>query len=301
MIINTQTKPSYLTIQKAVKLLSALHLAAFKSYLKSINASMPLKLVSMIEPGFEDKTSSDELCKKVYGEADLATKKRFNQLASYTFKLYAFVSRNFPNHLHAKVSELDTYLYQGNLDEANLVANAILDISEKICDYKAQISVLTFFAHQAYLLKSQNEAASLHNKIEELLENELLINEVYSYLRKNFNVRIKDDSVLKSLDKHLDYFYKLHKNRCLKVSILSRFSVCYLLNYYRPTEFLTEKYGSLLRNLITDLQRNSTLVFPLLEDIYSKLIYYKLNQSFTNLNDKEDKEEYESLIEHNSH
>jgi hypothetical protein len=296
-----QTKYPYLLAQKVVKLMSESHLEAFKRYLKDINAIMPLKMVSAIKPGFDDPTSSDELCGLIYNDNDTQTKKKFNQLSSYTYKLSAFVSRNFPYYLYAKVSELDTLLYEGRLFEANSLADALLDISERIGDYKTQANVLMFMAQQANLQKSYSEAKQLHEKIKIVLSYEDTINEIYLYAITHFNISVKDDSVLKSLDTHLNYYKKFFHHECETVSILSRFAYCFVINYYRPTEFLTEKHAELLNSLIADLTKNQTLTMPILEDLYSKTIYFKLNNSKIDLNSQEGKSFYVSLLVHNKH
>lgn len=294
-------KGQYLTIQKAVKLMSDDMKGAFMQYLSESNAAMPLKLVSAVKKGFTDKDGSDELCILVYGDADSETKKKFNQLASYTFKLSAFVSRNFPNYLHKNISEIDALLFEGKLNEANLKAEATLDIAERIGDYKTQVSILEFLAQQAFIQKSFNLANEYHAQITSALAYECKINEIYAYLRSNFNISIKDDSVLNHLSRHLDYFESFFNEPSEKLSILSRFAAAYLIHYYRPSEFLTERYSNLVSDLLDDLQRLPYIVFPLLEDLLSKVIFFKLNHSFADLSRKEDKADYNQLLNHNKY
>ncbi|MFN4123657.1 MAG: hypothetical protein ACK4GL_10200 [Flavobacteriales bacterium] len=299
--MDSGNKIQYLTIQKAVKLMPPLILDAFKEHLEESNAAIPLKLVEAIKPGFTDTDGGDELCIQVYGDADIETKKKFNQLASYTFKLSAFVVRNFPNYLKENITQLDIMLSNGNLREANLLAEAILDIAERIHDYKAQISSLEFLSQQAYLQKSYSTATDHHLQIDTLLGHEKDLNQIYLYLRQHFNISVKDDSVIKNLDEHLNFCKQYFHHPSEKVSILGRFATAFIIHYYRPTEFLTENYNSLLSDLLEDLQRNPAITFPLLEDLLSKTIFFKLNHSFADLSRKEDKSDYNQLLLHNTH
>lgn len=295
------TKPQFLTIQKVVKLMSPFHKEEFMQHLREIKASIPLRLVESINDDLIDSLSSDDLCALVYGRNDPQTRKSFNQLASHTFRLTAFLSRNYPSYLLHNINKIEELINYGRLKEANVLAEILLDIAEKIEDLTTQILVLRFLCQQAHIQKSQAEVIRFSNRISEVLNCDMLLHNIYFYLRKNFNISIKDDSVLKSLDKHFDYFASFHENECHKIRIISKFSSLYLLYYYRPTEYLTEKVQQEIQDFEEELTKNGVVILPFMEDLFSKFSFYKLNLSNTDLSSKEGKFEYQKLLTHNRH
>jgi hypothetical protein len=292
-------KPQFLTIQKVVKLMSPFHKEEFMQYLREIKASIPLRLVESINDSLIDPISSDDLCALVYQRNDIQTRKSFNQLASHTFRLTAFLSRNYPSYLLHNISKIEELINLGKLREANILAEILLDIAEKIEDLTTQALVLRFLCQQAHIQKSHAEVLRYSNRITEVLECESKAHQIYHYLRKNFNISIKDDSVLKSLDIHFAYFASFHDAECHKIRILSKFSSLYLLYYYRPTEYLTEKVQQEIVDFEEELNKYSVVTLPFMEDLYSKFCFYKLNLSTTDLSSKEGKNEYQKLLTHN--
>jgi hypothetical protein len=292
---------SLLTIQKVIKLLLPKHLEDFKMYLVEIKAAIPFKLIESIENTIKDDVSADELCKMVYGKNDVQTRKSFNQLASHTFKLTSFISKNYPNYLLHNVTKTELLINDGKLAEGNLLADITLDIAEKINDNHTQILLLKFLAQQAQMYKSHPETLRLHERIQKKLEVEVIINSLYFYIRKNLNISIKDDSVLHSFDIHYAYFneYTIHEN--ITIRLISKYAIFYLLYYYRPTEYLTEKIQFKIQDFDDELNRNSVSVMPFMEDLYSKFLFYKLNLSTTDLSSKEGKGEYQKLLNHNKY
>jgi hypothetical protein len=292
-------KPQFLTIQKVVKLMSPFHKEEFMQYLREIKASIPLRLVESINDSLIDPISSDDLCALVYQRNDIQTRKSFNQLASHTFRLTAFLSRNYPSYLLHNISKIEELINSAKVREANILAEILLDIAEKIEDLTTQALVLRFLCQQAHIQKSHAEVLRYSNRITEVLDCEAKAHQIYLYLRKNFNISIKDDSVLKSLDIHFAYFASFHEAECHKIRILSKFSSLYLLYYYRPTEYLTEKVQQELFDFEEELIKYGVVTLPFMEDIYSKFCFYKLNLSTTDLSSKEGKNEYQKLLSHN--
>ena len=268
-------------------------------YLRDIKASIPLRLVESINDSLTDPISSDDLCALVYQRNDIQTRKSFNQLASHTFRLTAFLSRNYPSYLLHNVSKIEELINLGKLREANILAEILLDIAEKIEDLTTQALVLRFLCQQAHIQKSHAEVLRYSNRITEVLDCESKTHQIYLYLRKNFNISIKDDSALKSLDTHFAYFASFHDAECHKIRILSKFSSLYLLYYYRPTEYLTEKVQQEIIDFEEELNKYSVVTLPFMEDLYSKFCFYKLNLSTTDLSSKEGKNEYQKLLTHN--
>lgn len=292
-------RPQFLTIQKVVKLMSPFHKEEFMNHLREVKASIPLKLVESIDDSLTQQVSSDDLCQMVYGRNDSQTRKSFNQLASHTFRLTAYLSRNYPSYLIHNISRIEEYINSARVKEANILAEILLDIAEKTEDLQTQILVLRFFGQQAHMQKSQSEVVRYTSRIGEIIQMEATFNEISLYLRKNFNISVKDDSVLKSLDNHFGYFRAYHTHECHKIRILSKFANFYLLYYYRPTEYLTERIQQDLEDFDDEISKYGVVVFPFMEDMYSKFMFYKLNLSTTDLSSKEGKNEYQKLLVHN--
>src|SRR6218665_4190211 len=117
-----------LSIQKVILLLDDHHFDEFKNHLKDSNAELPLKLITQIRKDGWDQKESDTLCKAVYGAKDEKSKKKFFQLVHYTFRLTSYLSRNHPSYLHHNISLIEQYINRGELDEANKIAEILLDI-----------------------------------------------------------------------------------------------------------------------------------------------------------------------------
>jgi hypothetical protein len=199
-------KPQFLTIQKVVKLMSPFHKEEFMQYLRDIKASIPLRLVESINDSLTDPISSDDLCALVYQRNDIQTRKSFNQLASHTFRLTAFLSRNYPSYLLHNISKIEELINLGKLREANILAEILLDIAEKIEDLTTQTLVLTVFKSTSAYSKIEAEVFATATELPKSSIAMQKLHQIYLYLSKNFNISIKDDSVLKSLDTHFDIF-----------------------------------------------------------------------------------------------
>jgi hypothetical protein len=294
-------RPSFLTIQKVVKLMSPFHKAEFCAHLQEVRASIPLRLIEAIDANLLESTSADALCQQVYGKADVQTRKSFNQLASHTFRLTAYLSRNYPSYLVHNIGRIEALIAEGRSLEANILAEILLDIAEKIEDFHSQVAVLRFYSQQALLQQSHAEVLRYTQRIDEVLEQDLRVNRVYLYLRSHFNISVKDDSVLNSLDQHFRHFEQFSNDPCVKVRLVARFAYFYLMYYYRPTEYLTDKVQQEVQSYDEDLNRHGVVVLPFMEDIFSKIQFYKLNLSTTDLSSKEGKAEYQKLLTHNKH
>lgn len=292
------SKLQYLTIQKLVKLLSPFHRFEFEQYLRETKANIPLRLIESISADLFDVESSDDLCLKVYEKNDIQTKKSFNQLASHTFRLSVFLSRNYPSYLWHNVQLIERFLADGELVKGNLLAELTLDMAEKTEDFLLQAQVLNFFSQQANLLKSQGDSVRYMKQKVDAIENERILNELYYYLRKRFNISLKDDTALKQLDKHLAYFRSFESHPSPKISMVAQFAKFFLLYYYRPAEYLTKQCQDELNQFIEDQNKYSVVVLPYLEDIFSKITLYRLNFSNTDLNSKDGRLEFQKLLLH---
>jgi hypothetical protein len=277
----------YSTIQKLIKLLEKEHLEFFRDFLLQKNALLSVKLIDSIEPGFSDQTQSDDLCKIIYGKSDTRAKSRFNQLASHTFKLSYYLSQNFPGYLMHNISKLEILLANQKVSEALTMAGAILEIGEKICNFQVQAEAYKFLAQYARIRKADGEIMRYLQKAKEMYTYENQINELYIYLHQNFNITLKDDSILQTLEKHLNYFKEFHRHPQASIRLLSFYFTVYLIYYHKASGVNTPDVSTISGELIQELEKGSIVTFPVLEDLCSKLFLLRLNHSEFDLTRKD--------------
>jgi hypothetical protein len=292
---------NFLTIQKLVKLLDDYHLNKFMLFLESSNANLPLKLVKLFNKDLLSDLSNERLCYLIYGNTEKKTRQSFSQLASYTFKLSAAISRNFPSYLYHNINRLQILINEGKLHEANALAEMVLDIAEKIEDFAMQAAIYKFLAHQALLYKDYHGNIRYHRLADEVLSYEKTLNFIYLYLRTNFIINIKDDSKLSELDKHINEFEHFYNHPKKSIQIASRYAVIFILYFYKSSEFKTLENRNKLELLMSEIEKNSHIVFPFLDDIKIKTSYFMLNFPGIDLNDKEIKRQFKELINYGSH
>lgn len=293
--MNQPPKKTYLTIQKTIKLLSAENLEFLKQHLELINAQLPLKLIQAIKPGFDDNDSLEELCERVYGVCDDRTRKAFHQLASHTLQQTSYLSKNFPDYLNHNIGKADILLAKGKLEEANLLMECLIDIAERIGNLSVQISCLKFFSHQAMIYNNRAESIRHHEQIAKLLEYEMTMNSIYLHFKTYFDPGKKDGNIQNELEKHLNYFEKYHRHEFKPIALLSKYCARFITYYFLP-DGKNDLHS--LKQLISDIQKNDLLVFPLLEDLLSKSSYLFLNNSNIDFVYGENKGQFEKLKKH---
>lgn len=274
-----------LSIQKVILLLDDFHFEEIKNHLRSGKAELPLKLVIQIHKDAWKQRESDDLCKAVYGAKDEKSKKKFFQLAHYTFRLTSYLSRNYPSYLAHNTSRIEQLINKGELQKANELAEILLDVAEKVEDFSTSIAVLKYFAQQSFITENRNNAIRYHERISELLKNEHIINLMYLYLRKNLNFKGKSELSEKEMQEHLSFYDKYRNNSCLTIQFLSRFAYCQTLNYLNDSHFYSPEIEAEVDSLMDDLEKNNFLIFSFSDDIQSnvdflklKLLIYKSNE-----------------------
>jgi len=290
----------FLTIQKLVKLLDEYHLSKFKAFLEESNANLPLKLINLINNNILEDFDNERLCYLIYGNTDKKTRQSFSQLASYTFKLSAYLSRNYPSYLFHNINRLQVFINEGFVKEANAIADMVLDIAEKIEDFTMQASIYKFLAHQALLYKDYHGNIRFHRLADEVLSYEKTQNFIYLYLRSNFIINIKDDSKLQELEKHISEFEHYYNHPKKSIQITSHFAVIFILYFYKSSEFKTLENRQKLELLMTEIERNNYVILPFLDDIKIKTSYFLLNFPGIDLNDKDIKKHFKDLINYGS-
>lgn len=285
-----------LIIQKIVRLTPPHLLEEFKTFLENTNAQLSLKLINVICKQKNAEISSDKLCKAVYGSATEKDKKNLFQLSHHTFKLSGFLSKNYPSYIHSNFIELESLINKGEKEEANKLAQIILDVSEKIEDFDAQARILKFFAQQSFILESRNETLKYIHKLEEVFENQKSLISLYSYLRHNLNFKIRNSLDKKEIEKHLSFFESFKKSKSLVISIMARYGYCYTLSFLNDTRFYSDEIINEVSELIKDQENHYYLVMNFADDILLNSEYLKLKHLLA-LNNEEElhKRSYEMI------
>jgi hypothetical protein len=285
-----------LSIQKVILLLDDYHFHEFQCHLKSSKAELPLKLAQQIKKDGWDQKESDDLCKAVYGVKDEKSKKKFFQLAHYTFRLTSYLSRNHPSYLACNVSSIEQLINKGELKKANELAEITLDIAEKIEDYSTAISVLKYFAQQSFITENKNNAIKYHERISQYLKREHILNMIYLYMRQNLNFKGKSMLSEKEMADHLSFYDKYRNHEALSIQLLSRFAWCQTLNYLNDAHFYSDEIEQEIDNLTDELEKNSFLIFSFSDDIQLNVDYLKLKLLIYKLDQEELQSQTAELI-----
>lgn len=285
-----------LTIQKFISLLDNFHFNEFRKHLGDINAALPLKLVETVRKKLPLFDSHEELCKKVYNNTGKTEKQNFNQLSSYTFKLSADLANNYPEYLQTNIQKIQLLVADGNLDEANFLNQALLDIADRTNDFPSQIFALRFMSQQSQMAKDTLRTQKCDKRLKEAVENQSLFYKIQSEFRLAVDTAVtpKTENEVKELQKYFDGFID---HPCNSIRILSQFVglniICDL-----TSQKLTESDKARIKKIQKDIDNHPYVVFPFLLDIKGSLQHMVLNSAFTNVFSKEAEKDYKQLSAH---
>jgi hypothetical protein len=290
-----------LSIQKHILLLNDFHFAEFCTHLRNVKAELSHKLINEIRNFGWEQPESDKLCARVYGSADEKTKKKFLQLTHHTLKLSSYLSRNYPAYLKHNLSLIEERINIGDGQRANLIAEYLCDIAEKIEDFTTHISALKFLSQQGFIIESKDQV-KYHRKIGELIENERALNETYLLLREALHFKRKEN--LQDGAKHINsksLFDKYIDHPCFSVSILARFGKYYELCFLNNPDFYLDSTLAELEKIERDLNNNSFVVFSFLDDVLFKALGLKLQYMVHKMDSQGMMKESQRIIEESSH
>ena len=266
-----------ISIQKQILLLSEYHFKEFSEYLEKIHADLSLRLINTIRKQ-EVQPESDELCKLIYGDSKEKTRKKFLQLTHHTFKLSAYLSRNYPNYLKHNLPNIEELLSNGDRLKANAIAEWLSDVAEKIEDYTTLIDVYKFLAQQAFVSESK-DAIKYHKKINHYLELEQIKNSIYLYLREHLFFKGKENISKSQIHKDLKFFDLYTKHPSHSINILARFGKYYELSFLNHADFYKPDALIGLDELEKDFLNNAFVCFHYLDDIYFKILAQRLHHT----------------------
>jgi hypothetical protein len=291
-----KSSPELLTIQKFIFLLDDFHFAEFAGYLKTINATLPLKLTAVIREALPEFDTHEVLCQKIYGVPDKSQKQNFNQLSSYTFKLSAYLALNYPAYLHPKLTDIQRLVNQGNYRDANFLAETLEDFAERVEDFQVQIGVLKFLSQQAFLVKDLVLCMRLNRKLETVLHNEIRYIKVQTELRQDA-IREKPLTEKEFADRKNYYrSYLDEPSHRIKIIACYAYLCCMVQNDAR---FFTKSEDlEILAVLEKEMRNHAYLIFPFMSDIEGQVGFLKLNSILYDPVAKETMEFYATLSAH---
>ncbi len=290
-----------LSIQKHILLLNTFHFNEFSLHLKATKAELSYRLVNEIRDFGWEQPDSDKLCERIYGNSNEKSKKKFLQLTHHTLKLSSFLSRNYPSYLKHNLSIIEENINKGNIKKANLIADYLLDISEKVEDYTTNINVLKFMSQQAFLVE-EKDSVKYHKRIAELIEQEKQLNELYCYIRENLHYKRKDNVSVSHAENTPKNFFDAYINSpSFSVSIFARYGKYYELSFLYHPDFYKNETLVELDKIERDLNNNSYVIFPFLDDVLFKILGLKLQYMVHRMDSTGMMKESQRIIEESSH
>lgn len=287
--------PTLLNIQKVIKLADGKVVDEFKKYLLEIDALMAHKLVDSINRSVNLLESLSELSTKVYGSDSKRNKQSLSQLSLHAFRFTSYIMQNFPYHLHHNLVKIQELINEGNPIEANLIADMMIDLCEKTCDYNLLQSLYQFKAAQAHINRKFNEQSFFISESQKVLSYQSTLNELNYKLRHNFDISEKDDTKLPFLKDYISFFKSFFDHESPVVVRFAKFAVIFITYYYQNENFNSEEIQSIIESFDEDAQKNSFLHVAFLEDLNRQVYFFQLNQPFQIYDQKAIKNFYKRL------
>jgi hypothetical protein len=285
-----------LTIQKFIFLLDDFHYKEFKSHLTGTNASLPLKLAEAIRKQLPAFDSHEQLCTKIYKAAGKTEKQNFNQLSSYTFKLSANLTNNYPEYLQTNIEKIQVLVANQKLDEAKFRNEVLLEIAERTNDFPSSIFALKFMSQEARMAKDSIRSEKADIRLKEAVEDQRLFYRLLSQYRVSVETEVspKTEEEIKQLKQ---YFEGFENHRCVSIRVLSQFICLNIISELNSQKF-TKEDNERVKKIRKEIQNYPYVVFPFLTDLKGKLEYMILNSTFTDFFAKETEKEIKTLHQH---
>lgn len=284
-------------IQKFIFLLDDFHYKVFENILENSHAQLPLKLCRNIRELLPVFNKHETLCKKIYGSYDIKQRQRFNQLSAHTFRLTKYLAINYPGYLLPNINRIQQLVNNGQVKEANLLADVLLDIAQKTEDLQTQMVCLKFFTQQHFLYKEAIKGLKLNAQLLEVIKHEQLINDIIYTMRAVFNIAAKNRNMALHEEKKKE-IKKLFNHKLVTVRLLARYAIVYETYYFNPIEFTTDRIKTLLSEIDKELNNHSYIVLPFLFDIQSSVNFFKLNSTLYDITTKEGHKALEEMNRH---
>ena len=269
-----------LLLEKLIKLLSDDHYNYFREGVKNISlrSYYPLTLVDLVDRELRVTHSTAWFCKNVYGldepsEADLH---KFRQLASYTFKMVAPLSNNFPNFLEHNLTRVFELVNQGQPLDAMFLCEMVVDVAAKIEDWSSEQRALEILAEREVKRESSVKTGEITDRIDELLRYQLAMNDLLRHVRSHFHSRAKP-KVGTDPANIIEPFIEAEKSDSHKIRLIARFYRAYAYYFYRHPDFKTKTFFSELEELSKELESFKYITPPPFYPLDHRVSFLQLN------------------------
>jgi hypothetical protein len=288
-----------LTIQKLIFLLTDFHYVELTAHFKRMKAALPLKMVNAIRRKLPDFHSPDELCRVVYGNSEDASKKKFNQLSSHTLRLSEHLAVNYQCYLHTRINDIQVLVNEGKWEQSVFLAEVLLNIAEKIEDYKCQLLCCKFLAERSFSIRDYTTGFKYDKRAQEALQLEDTVTQLLSKIRGAlFSEKRLTQQGLQELKEEFKTFF-VHEKCNLR--ILGMFYYLRLLFYYELRQFDSGEALPVIEMLSKELHNYPYVILPFMTDVKGMLIYMQLNSGLYSIEAKERKKLFSDLKEHYKH
>lgn len=286
-----------LTIQKFIWLLSDFHYNEFTRYLQQAHATLPLKLTEAIRKQLPKFDTPGSLCAKVYRGSDADTKKKFNQLSSYTFRLSFYLACNYPDYLSTNIQQIEQLVNSGNAAQALLRAKVMLEIAERIGDFRAQIWCLSFLEADANLHRDIHQSLNYYEQMQKVMENESLAFQIQKRCLKDAT----DEMIPKKAEEYeegLNYYRQYLNHESLTIRIHAMYAYVSWINRHHSTYFQKEEDLEVLLAIEKLFQLHPYLVFPFLSNLKGNVGFIRLHHAPQSFKENEKSKYYAELEEY---
>lgn len=287
-----------LTIQKFITLLSDFHYEEYLKYLQETNSVLPIRLAETIRKKLPDFDSHSELCTKVYGSSNTSDKKKFNQLTVHTFKLSHYLANNYPDYLAHNIQRVEQLVNTGHAEDALKLTSYLLDIADRVEDFRTIIWCLQFLGADARLNRDLSKAVKLADKLLKVIEAEMIC----VRLQQMMNLSSKEEKTpFKTLALCREEVEPYFEHPSVAVQITALYAYNNWVYHYDPSHYQNQEDLRLLNLLVAKLNQYPHVVFPFMTNMYGNTIYIKLNSTANAMQLTERKRLYEELEEYYQH
>jgi hypothetical protein len=269
-----------LLIEKLVKLLDEAHFEVFRDHLKvhSIRSYYPLALVDVIDRNVEVSQETDELCRKVYGLEEVTEKdrKKFFQLAYYTFRFSAHLIKNYPDYLSGNVFQIQRLINEGQPVRAEARLQILLELAEKIEDFPTLYRALLIQIQKLQLEESNRQTNRFYEQIAIIQRHQQDLHSILTYLNEHFSPKGKPKEG-EQPDEHLAFFQQFQESEAFLVRKMARFAQCYVRYYLRHASFYEAGNKAEMDALTEDLEKYDYIYLPFMLNIRPRLAFLQMN------------------------
>lgn len=283
-----------LTIQKFILLLNDFHYREFASNLKRDRALLPLKLAAAIRQQLPMFDTPDRLCAKVYEGSEADAKKKFHQLSAYTFRLSFYLACNYPDYLSTNIQRIEQLVNNGSAAQALLLAEAMLEIAERIGDFRSQIWCTNFLIADANLHRDTLQAINYYKQLHQVMENESLAVQLQNRCVTDATNEMVPTNT-EGYEKGLDYYRQYLDHESLPVRIHAMYAYVSWVNRYNTNYFQKKEDLEVLLTLEKLFQLHPYLVFPFLSNLRGNIGFIRLHHAPQTFEEKEKQKYYIEL------